>query len=49
MSFHCETGWRWSLGDTRRVLYRLPRVVECVAAGSEIWITLNPDMETDET
>ena len=25
-----KTGWRWSLGDTRRVLYRLPKIIEAV-------------------
>lgn len=32
-------GWRWRLGDTRRVLYRLPEVVEAVNAGEVIWVT----------
>ena len=27
-------GWAWKLGDTRRVLYRLPEVIEAVAIGS---------------
>ena len=29
-------GWEWKLGDTRRVLYRLPKVLEAVAAGKRI-------------
>jgi Protein of unknown function (DUF3631) len=28
----------WGLGDTKRVLYRLPRVVEAVETGKEVWI-----------
>lgn len=31
-------GWIWKLGDTRRVLYRLPRVVEAISAGTEVWV-----------
>jgi 5S rRNA maturation endonuclease (ribonuclease M5) len=31
-------GWRWSLGDTRRVLYRLPKVIEAVKDGEFIWV-----------
>jgi hypothetical protein len=34
-----KTGWSWRLGDTRRVLYRLPRLIEAVGAGQTIWIT----------
>ena len=33
-----KSGWRWQLGNTRRVLYRLPRVIEAVAAGEFIYI-----------
>ena len=33
------SGWRWSLGTVRRVLYRLPAVIEGVAAGGEVYIT----------
>lgn len=33
-----RTGWRWQLGNTRRVLYRLPRVIEAVAAGEFIYV-----------
>lgn len=32
-------GWTWKLGDTRRVLYRLPQVLAAVAAGDIIHIT----------
>lgn len=32
-------GWTWSLGDTRRVLYRLPQVLAAVAAGDTVYIT----------
>lgn len=33
-----RSGWRWQLGDTRRTIYRLPRVVEAVRDGQTIWI-----------
>jgi 5S rRNA maturation endonuclease (ribonuclease M5) len=33
-----KTGWRWSLGDTKRVLYRLPKLLEAVAAGQRVVI-----------
>ena len=33
-----KSGWRWQLGNTRRVPYRLPRVIEAVAAGEFIYI-----------
>jgi antitoxin (DNA-binding transcriptional repressor) of toxin-antitoxin stability system len=32
-------GWRWQLGDTRRVLYRLPEIIEAVAAGEPVYVT----------
>jgi hypothetical protein len=31
-------GWIWKLGRTRRVLYRLPAVLEAVAAGKTIYV-----------
>lgn len=31
-------GWIWSIGDTRRVLYRLPEILEAVALGHDIYI-----------
>jgi len=31
-------GWNWGLGDVRRVLYRLPSVVEAVSAGRQVFI-----------
>ena len=31
-------GWEWKLGDTRRVLYRLPQVLQAVAAGRTIFV-----------
>ena len=31
-------GWIWSLDSTRRVLYRLPKVIEAVAAGEFIYV-----------
>ena len=31
-------GWDWKLGDTRRVLYRLPAVLEAVAAGRPVYV-----------
>lgn len=33
-----KSGWRWSLGNTRRVLYRLPEVIKAVAEGYVIYI-----------
>src|SRR5579863_5777318 len=34
-----KDGWKWRLGETRRVLYRLPQVIEAANAGREIWVT----------
>jgi 5S rRNA maturation endonuclease (ribonuclease M5) len=31
-------GWVWSLGSTRRVLYRLPEVLAAVQAGQTVWV-----------
>jgi Toprim-like len=31
-------GWEWSLKGTRRVLYRLPRVLGAVAAGATVYV-----------
>ena len=31
-------GWEWKLGNTRRVLYRLPKVLEAVKDGRTVWI-----------
>jgi antitoxin (DNA-binding transcriptional repressor) of toxin-antitoxin stability system len=31
-------GWTWKLGDTRRVLYRLPEVLAAIAAGETIFV-----------
>jgi hypothetical protein len=31
-------GWRWKLGDTRRVLYRLPELIQAVQEGQVIYI-----------
>ncbi|MFI5891944.1 AAA family ATPase [Actinoplanes sp. NPDC051513] len=33
-----KDGWTWSLGDTRRVLYRLPEVIEAVKDGNLVYI-----------
>ena len=33
-----KSGWRWSLGSTRRVLYRLPKIIEAVRNGEFIYI-----------
>ena len=33
-----KSGWRWSLGGTRRVLYRLPKVIEAVSNGEVIYV-----------
>jgi hypothetical protein len=37
-------GWSWNLGSVKRVLYRLPEVVEAVAAGKTIFV---PEGEKD--
>ena len=37
-------GWIWRLGDTRRVLYRLPKVIEAVQAGVTVYF---PEGEKD--
>jgi 5S rRNA maturation endonuclease (ribonuclease M5) len=31
-------GWIWNLKGTRRVLFRLPQVLEAIGAGREVWI-----------
>lgn len=31
-------GWVWKLGNTRRVLYRLPKVIEAVKAGEPVFV-----------
>jgi 5S rRNA maturation endonuclease (ribonuclease M5) len=31
-------GWAWRLGKTRRVIYRLPRVLAAVEAGETVWV-----------
>jgi Protein of unknown function (DUF3987) len=31
-------GWIWSLGETRRVLYRLPEVIAAVTAGQTVYV-----------
>lgn len=33
-----KSGWSWKLGDTRMVPYRLPKVIEAVQQGAEVWI-----------
>lgn len=33
-----QGGWTWKLGDTRRVLYRLPQVLEAVSAGRTVYV-----------
>lgn len=33
-----KSGWTWKLGDTRRVLYRLPQVIQAVRDGREVYI-----------
>lgn len=37
-------GWDYKLGDVRRVLYRLPELLEGIAAGKPVWI---PEGEKD--
>lgn len=33
-----KSGWAWRLGDTRRVPYRLPKVIEAAQAGRTIYV-----------
>ena len=33
-----KSGWRWKLGETRRVLYRLPDVLEAASLGETIYV-----------
>lgn len=33
-----SSGWRWSLGETRRVLYRLPELIDAIDAGEIVWV-----------
>lgn len=33
-----KSGWTWKLGNTRRVLYRLPNVIEAIANGDNVWV-----------
>jgi 5S rRNA maturation endonuclease (ribonuclease M5) len=33
-----KSGWAWRLGDARRVLYRLPKVIAAVADGKVIYV-----------
>ena len=33
-----KSGWRWRLGDTRRVLYRLPELLAALDEGGVIWV-----------
>lgn len=40
-------GWRWSLEETRRVLYRLPEIVQAVQNGRLVWVVEGEkDVET---
>ncbi len=39
-----KTGWRWRMGDTRRVLYRLPALRPAIDAGRVIYV---PEGEKD--
>jgi hypothetical protein len=32
-----KSGWRWSLGETRRVLYRLPELITAIDGGEIVW------------
>jgi 5S rRNA maturation endonuclease (ribonuclease M5) len=33
-----ESGWTWKLGDVRRPLYRLPKVLQAIADGETIYV-----------
>lgn len=35
---NAKSGWTWRLGDTRRVLYRLPDIIRAVEEGKAIYI-----------
>jgi hypothetical protein len=42
-----KSGWRWKLGDTRRVLYRLPELVAAIDAGQTVYcVEGEKDVET---
>lgn len=32
-----KSGWRWNLGDTRRVLYQLPELIKAINRGETVW------------
>lgn len=32
-----KSGWRWKLGDVRRVLYRLPELIAAMESGETVW------------
>lgn len=32
------SGWLWKVGETRRVLFRLPQIIAAVRDGREIWV-----------
>ena len=34
-----NSGWVWKVGDTRKVLFRLPEIIQAVSDGREVWIT----------
>jgi hypothetical protein len=40
-----KSGWTWSLGKTRRVLYKLPKVIEAVSNGELIYVCYADDTE----
>jgi AAA domain len=40
-----KSGWKWSLGDTRRVLFRLPELVAAVTEGRSVCICYSDDTE----
>lgn len=33
-----KSGWSWKLGDTRRVPYRLPKIIDALESGKPVWI-----------
>lgn len=33
-----KSGWRWKMEGARRVLYRLPRIIEAIKDGEFIWV-----------
>lgn len=35
---HADKGWRWSLGDVKPTLYRLPEIIGALDRGEVVWV-----------